>query len=232
MYIFSSQTGPIPLYELDANFAIVPNYANTAGVVTGNAQPNINSVGTLGTLTVTGNVVGANIIGTVVNGTSLVGTITTAAQTNTSNMWNSVAPTSSVFTLGNDGANNRSGDSNVAYCWSEVKGFSAFGSYTGNLSTDGPFVYLGFRPRFIMFKRSDSTSQWAIVDSSRSPYNQTQIWLYPNLSNAEDNNAVLAIDFLSNGFKIRSTNVEVNASGGTQLYAAFAENPFRNALAR
>ena len=139
-------------------------------------------------------------------------------------------PTSSVFSVNSSTAPNT--NNIVAYCFAEVPGYSAFGSYTGNGSTDGPFIYTGFRPRFVIFKRTDSVSQWAIIDTERSPYNQTQRWLYANLSAAEDDASVIAIDFLSNGFKIRSTNVEVNASGGTQIYMAFAENPFKNSNAR
>ena len=154
----------------------------------------------------------------------------TVAQNTSSTVFN--GQSSTTFTVGNDPSVNTSGYSVIAYCFAEVPGYSAFGKYTGNGSTAGPFIFTGFRPRLVIFKRTDSVSQWAIIDTERSPYNQTQRWLYPNAASAEDDASVLAIDFLSNGFKIRSPNVEVNASGGTHIYMAFAENPFKNANAR
>lgn len=155
---------------------------------------------------------------------------TTAAST-AGGQWYSTTPTSSVFYLGGTGNYvNESGSSQVAYCWSAVAGYSAFGSYTGNGSADGPFVYTGFRPRWIMIKRTDTTANWRILDTSRDTYNVESAELYPNLSNAES--AFASLDGLSNGFKIRNTDSAYNASGGTYVYAAFAENPFKYALAR
>ena len=156
---------------------------------------------------------------------------TTGAAATDSNVWNS-APTSSVFYLGNDIWNNHSGQTTIAYCFSEFEGFSKFGSYTGNGSTDGPFLYFGFRPRWIMYKRTDSTGQWNILDTSRSPINAANTLLRANLSNADETNAAYDQDFLSNGWKIRSTNVDINSSGATHIFAAFAESPFRYANAR
>jgi hypothetical protein len=149
-------------------------------------------------------------------------------------IFNSTAPTSSVFSIGTASDINTNGATFVAYLFSEVAGYSKFGSYTGNGSTDGPFVYLGFRPRFIMFKRTDAISQWLIVDTARSAYNQTNEVLLPSASGAETNGAGYgAYDFLSNGFKPRNVVAnDTNVSGGTYIYAAFAENPFKNALAR
>jgi len=119
----------------------------------------------------------------------------------------------------------------IAYCFAPVKGYSAFGSYTGNGSTDGTFVYTGFRPAFLLMKRTDSTSSWYINDSIRSLDNDTTGEdLYPNLSNAEG--GTVPIDILSNGFKLRNSNNSRNANGGTYIYMAFAENPFKNSLAR
>ena len=120
----------------------------------------------------------------------------------------------------------------MTYAWSEIAGFSQFGSYTGNGSADGPFVYTGFRPKFVMFKNASAGStNWTIIDSSRSPHNGAYLWLYPNVSDAEANpNA--PEDLLSNGFKIRTDGSYVNGSGNTIIYAAFAENPFKNSLAR
>ena len=155
---------------------------------------------------------------------------TTAAPSTSVNFWNNTSPTSTVFSIGISGGTNNSGNTMIAYCFAAVAGYSAFGSYTGNGSTDGPFVYLGFRPRFLMVKRTDSTANWIVEDTSRSTYNVTAAALYPNLSNAEDTS--YSWDILSNGFKIRDNPPGDNASGGTYIYAAFAENPFKNALAR
>jgi hypothetical protein len=143
--------------------------------------------------------------------------------------WNSTEPTSSVFSIDNVelGAN---GGTYVAYCFAPVAGYSAFGSYTGNGSTDGPFIYTGFRPRFVMFKMSSSTNNWLIMDSARNTYNVVDLYLAPNLSDAEASYSV--VDFVSNGFKIRNTSTGWNGNGSTYIYAAFAENPFKNALAR
>ena len=157
----------------------------------------------------------------------------TAAKATTAIWWNNTTPSSTVVTLGNGAQTNGSGNGIVLYCWASIDGYSAFGSYTGNGSTDGPFLYMGFRPRFYMYKRADSTSNWVIMDTSRNPFNTAGKWLYPNLVNAE--NDVVSTDqwdFLSNGLKVRSNGSATNASGGTYIYAAFAENPFKYANAR
>jgi hypothetical protein len=154
----------------------------------------------------------------------------TAAKQTGITAWNNTAPTSSVFSLGTGAGVNESTILHVAYCFSEIAGFSKFGSYTGNGSADGTFVYLGFRPRWIMIKRTDTTANWRILDTSRSTFNIESLELYPNLSNAEATFA--SLDGLSNGFKIRNTDTSYNASGGTYIYAAFAENPTKFSLAR
>jgi hypothetical protein len=120
----------------------------------------------------------------------------------------------------------------VAYCFDAVAGYSAFGSYTGNGSADGPFVYLGFRPAYVMIKYSSGTADWIVLDKSRPGYNVIGGNLYPNSSLAEDTQTKL--DLTSNGFKIRAdgSNANVNVSSGTYIYAAFAESPFKYALAR
>jgi hypothetical protein len=155
----------------------------------------------------------------------------TAAQSADSTAWNNTAPTSTVFSLGSGGNVNSNTATNVMYCFAEVAGYSAFGSYTGNGSTDGPFVYTGFRPRFVMIKRTDSTSDWTVWDTSRNTYNQMNLALYPNLSNAEVTTSIV-IDTVSNGIKIRNSNADTNASGGTYIYMALAESPFKFSLAR
>ncbi len=167
------------------------------------------------------------------NATSPFLNLTNAANSQP-NLWNSTTPTSSVFTVGSDGETNASAATYVAYLFSEVAGFSKLGSYTGNGSADGPFVFCGFRPRFIMFKRTDAISNWLMIDTARSAYNQTNEVLLPNSAAAEGTGAGYgAYDFLSNGFKPRNVVAnETNVSGGTYIYAAFAESPFKNALAR
>ena len=124
-----------------------------------------------------------------------------------------------------------SGQINVAYLWSEVAGFSKFGSYTGNGSSDGPFVYCGFRPAYLMVKRSDAVDGWFVVDAQRSPYNVCKEYLSLHLAIQEYSNLNVA-DFTANGFKIRESNAANNASGGTYIFAAFAESPFKYSLAR
>ena len=153
----------------------------------------------------------------------------TIAQTLTTAEFNSTAPTSSVFSVGTDTDTNGSARTYVAYVFAPVAGYSAFGSYTGNGSTDGPFVFLGFRPRWVMIKRTDSTSDWYMWDTSRNTYNVVTATLLANTSGAET--SATSIDDLSNGFKCRSATV-VNVSTGTYIYAAFAENPFKYSLAR
>jgi hypothetical protein len=146
----------------------------------------------------------------------------------TASYW-AATPTSTVFSVTTSDALNN--DNLVAYCFAPIASYSAFGTYTGNGSADGPFVYFGFRPRWIMLKQSDNVRNWYMYDSSRDPYNLTSHELYPNLSNAEAANTI-GIDILSNGFKIRSSDSAWNASSGTYIYAAFAENPFKYARAR
>ena len=159
------------------------------------------------------------------NGTS--GTITNA-QFFTAN------PTSSVFSLGTEYDVNGSGGTFVAYCFAEIEGYSRMGSYIGSGSTDGPFVYLGFRPAWVMLKRTDSANNWHMNDSVRDIDNTVIEYLYADSSAVEGNlSGGGGLDFLSNGFKIRSTTAGVvNANGGKYIYMAFAENPFKYANAR
>jgi hypothetical protein len=156
----------------------------------------------------------------------------TSAAVTATPAWNNTEPTSSLFTVGTYTNNNGSGKAIVAYCWAEIAGFSKFSSYTGNGSTDGPFVFTGFRPKFVMIKRTDSTGDWNMYDSSIGAYNVIDDLLKANTSAAETTYYTYYIDFLSNGFKLRETDTGQNASGGTYIYMAFAENPFKNANAR
>ncbi len=155
----------------------------------------------------------------------------TSGQGGASSIWNDTAPTSSVFSVGTSSETNGSGGTFVAYCWSEIAGFSKFGSYTGNGSADGTFVHLGFRPKLIMIK-STANNDWWFEDTSRSTYNVMQNLLYPNSSNAELVSSSNNIDALSNGFKLRTTDGAVNTSSQTYIYMAFAEVPTKFALAR
>jgi hypothetical protein len=158
----------------------------------------------------------------------------TSAQDTSSTRWQDTTPSSTVFSIGSSGQVNGSGSTYVAYCFAPVVGYSSFGSYTGNGSSDGPFVYTGFRPRWVMVKASTSVSfgSWRIYDSARGSYNVIQQELYANLSNSEDASNTI-VDFLSNGFKLRSGAIDgYNGSGATIIYAAFAESPFNYARAR
>jgi hypothetical protein len=143
---------------------------------------------------------------------------------NTSTAVWTVAPSSTLFTASADSGINGSGLTYVSYLFSEVKGYSKFGKYTGNGSTDGTFVYTGMRPAFVMIKRTDVTDQWYIIDNKRSSINSTNHRLFANLSDAESTGS--NIDILSNGFKSRTSDATNNASGGSYIYMAFAENPF------
>ena len=157
---------------------------------------------------------------------------TTGAKASFSSLWYQV-PDSSKFYIGSTGTGLNAGtDKMVAYCWTPIAGFSAFGSYTGNGSADGTFVYTGFRPKFVLFKRTDTTGDWVIEDTARSTFNQMDARLFPYLADAEVSNGNGNIDYLSNGFKLRNSAASMNASGGTYIYMAFAENPLKYALAR
>jgi hypothetical protein len=139
--------------------------------------------------------------------------------------------TSTTFTVGDAadyGVTNQTSQNYVAYLFSEVAGFSRMGSYVGNASTDGPFVFCGFRPAFILMKRTDSTGDWVLVDAKRPGYNVQGGALFPNLSAVEDTSTV--VDITSNGFKIRNTGLAYN--GTSMIFAAFAESPFKHSLAR
>ena len=155
---------------------------------------------------------------------------TTAAQTTDSTYWNDTAPTSTVFSLGNGGEVNASGYNYVAYCFAEKKGYSKMGNYRGNAAADGPFVYTGFRPAFVMIKDSESAQAWNTFDDKRSTStkNTTDFLLQPNDSGAETIgvDGTKTIDLLATGFKVRGLNNEINKNSDTIIYMAFAEFPF------
>ena len=149
------------------------------------------------------------------------------------NFWNDTAPTDSVFSVFNYDDTGTSSRTYVAYVFADVPGYSRAGSYVGNGNADGTFVFTGFRPAWVMTKRSDGTSWWGISDSARSPYNEIANTLAANENYSESVlTSDLNVDFLSNGFKIRDTDGYYNASGGNYIYLAFAEAPFKYANAR
>jgi len=159
----------------------------------------------------------------------------TDAKATSSNIWD-VAPTSTVFTVGNpqNGWNGgTSGSYNyIFYCWAEIAGYSKFGSYTGTGST--AFIYTGFRPAFVLVRRTNSAAGWGMIDSSRNPYNSANIYLNANSSSADGVGTAGSqyVDLLSNGFRCLDNSGGFNASGDTYIYIAFAENPFKYANAR
>jgi hypothetical protein len=155
------------------------------------------------------------------NGNSIV--LNTTGTSFSAGDWQNTTPTSSIIYLSGGTAVNESSSNHIAYCFAEKKGFSKFGSYTGNGNADGTFVYTGFKPAFIIIKRTDVAQSWILFDNKRDPYNEATKVLYPNLTNAEDANN---LDLLSNGFKPRSTSSFTNSSGNNFIYMAFAEHPF------
>ena len=153
----------------------------------------------------------------------------TGASASDTSIWNNTEPTSSVFSLGNDqgGVNQyTSGTQNyVAYCFAEKRGFSKFGRYTGNGSSDGTFVYTGFKPALVII-RPNAVFNWLMLDNKRDTINPRDSYLYPNTNNAEASDASYYIDYLSNGFKFRGTQVNANQNGTVYYYMAFAKHPF------
>ena len=153
---------------------------------------------------------------------------TTANQDGSTNVWRNTAPTSTVFKVGLNSIANANGRTMVAYCFAPIQGYSKFGSYKGNGSTDGPFAYTGFKPAWVMIKRTDSTSSWHMWDNKREDYNgnPNDSALRADADGAENDTTDYSIDFLSNGFKLRNASDLDNNSSGTFIYMAFAESPF------
>ena len=148
----------------------------------------------------------------------------TGAAVADANMWNNTDATSTVFTVGNSGGSNGSGVEYINYCFKEVQGYSKFGSYTGNGNADGPFVYTGFKPAWVMIRRTDAVENWIMLDNKREPFNVVTKRLYADTNGAESTSGT-RMDFVSNGFKLRQSVGDINTSGGTYIYMAFAENP-------
>ena len=146
-------------------------------------------------------------------------------------IWNNTSPTTSVFSIGTNGGVNTSGGNYVAYLFHSVDGYSKIGKYTANSNADGPFVYTGFRPAWLLIKKIDGAASWWLVDSVRNPFNVTNKYLLPDATTAESAGSdYTTADFVSNGFKIRNTSTAFNS--GTHIYMAFAEQPFKYANAR
>jgi hypothetical protein len=149
---------------------------------------------------------------------------TTASTASSVTLWNNTAPTSSVFTISS--GLNFNGSPTIAYCFAEKKGFSKFGSYTGNGSADGTFVYTGFKPAFVLVKNTqNSDALWYLFDNKRNSFNLVNTALYPNSSVVEGISGSSIMDFVSNGFKLRGSSGGTNPSGQTMIYMAFAEQP-------
>ena len=148
-----------------------------------------------------------------------------AAKSDYAGHFNDTEPTSSVFTLGTDTSVNGSGATNIMYCFAEKKGYSKFGSYQGNGSTNGPTIVTGFKPALVIIKETSDTGHWCMSDNKRDGYNPTKN-IYADLSNIE--NTANTVDHYSNGFKIRSTGGSVNTSGSNMIYMSFAESPLVN----
>ena len=150
-----------------------------------------------------------------------------------STVWNNTTPTSSVFSIGTESGVNASTSTYVAYCFADVEGYSKIGSYDGNGASDGPFIYTGFRPAYVMIKSTSLSQPWVVKDKLRAAnYNPQDGNLYPNLSNAEDTTASVYIDLLSNGFKIRGDYAGINSGTSSYIFMAFAESPQKFSLAR
>jgi len=141
-------------------------------------------------------------------------------------IWNDTAPTSTVFSVGSYDSTNGNNVKLVAYCFAEKQGYSKFGKYVGSGNADGPFIYTGFKPAYLLIKRvAGGTGTWLVSDNQRDPANPTNKILKPNVNDAE-NTGYWYVDYLSNGFKVRLTDAEINGNGHTMIYMAFAEHPF------
>jgi len=152
---------------------------------------------------------------------------TTDAKITSGGYWGSSAPSSTTFGVGNTNNNNANGNNHIAYCFAEKKGYSKFGSYTGNGNADGTFVYTGFSPSFVLLKETSNANNWMIFDNKRSPFNLMDDFISPDISDAESTgNANNRMDMLSNGFKIRGTGSATNRSGSNFIFMAFAKSPF------
>jgi hypothetical protein len=178
------------------------------------------------------NVSGWSVYHSSVGNTGALNLQTTGGISTSSDWWSNTSPTSSVFSIG---ANIINGWTWVGYAFAAVPGHSAFGSFVGNGSSDGSFIYLGFRPRWVLIKATTGSNNWIIYDTVRNTYNLTNLSLVPDssaLENGISSTTENTLDILSNGFKLRTSNALTNGSSVPYIYAAFAENPFKYSNAR
>ena len=152
--------------------------------------------------------------------------LNTTDAASTTNEWGDTDPTSTVYSLhtSGDGTTNHSTDKMISYCFRSIKGYSKFGSYTGNNNADGPFIYCGFKPAWVLQKNTSITQGWQLQDNKRLGYNPDNYLLQPHTDQIES--ALQRVDLLSNGFKVRTTDAGQNGSGNNYIYMAFAEHPF------
>tara|TARA_R100001369_G_scaffold20517_1_gene37643 strand:+ start:812 stop:1846 length:1035 start_codon:yes stop_codon:yes gene_type:complete len=148
-----------------------------------------------------------------------------SVEANQVNQFNGTAPTTSVVTLGTEGQTNLSGQAFIMYCFSDITGFSKTGLYTGNGSADGPFTYTGFKPGFILIRRINAGASWRLYDNKRIGYNSSNYYLTPNTTGVDGTGSTLAMNILSNGFKVIGNDIDVNTDGGSYMYMAFAAAP-------
>ena len=149
---------------------------------------------------------------------------TSAEEGSNSATWNNTTPTTSVFSVGNSGDVNASGATIVFYCFAEKQGYSKFGTYLANGNADGPFVYTGFKPAWVLCKKSSATGDWELYDNKRNGFNGGNVKVIPNANDAET--GVGRLSLLSNGFKITTSSGNLNTNAATYIYMAFAESPF------
>jgi hypothetical protein len=146
------------------------------------------------------------------------------AASNSNAYWNSTTPTSSSFTVGDQTGNNSNNNTFISYNFAEVPGFSQFGSYTGNGNADGPFIFTGFKPAFVLIKNSSQNNGWwQMTDNARSPFNVVEKAIFSNVNDAEYDSANYATDFVSNGFKLRNSTAGSNVNNDVYIYMAFGQ---------
>ena len=155
-----------------------------------------------------------------------------ASQATDTGPWNNTSPTASVWSVGADSGTNENAVNFIAYLFHAVEGYSKIGSYVGTSNNDGPFLYCGFKPAFLLVRAIDSGQQWGIEDNTRNLYNVIDEILYPNLANAADSGSVYYVDFVSNGIKWRGNNATMNYTGINYMFYACAESPFKYSNAR
>ena len=154
------------------------------------------------------------------------------AEYTSTNKFSEEAPTASVVILGDADETNKDTESFISYCFHSVEGYSKIGSYVGTSDNDGPFIYCGFKPAYLLVRAIDSGQQWGVYDNARDAYNVMDEILYPNLAAAAGTGSVYYVDFVSNGFKWRGDNATMNYTGINYMYYAVAESPFKTSNAR